>query len=110
MDAVTFADLPAKERAAALNRVFQGYVLPFEMSEEQFALHIRTNDIDLQASPVFLNDGAVVAATLVALRGERSWIGGFGVSPELRGQGFGRKLISAAEAAARERGATRMQL
>jgi len=110
MDAVTFADFPANERAAALNRVFQGYVLPFEMSEEQFAVHIRTNDIDLQASPVFLNDGTVAAATLVAIRGERSWIGGFGVSPELRGRGLGRKLINAAENAARERGAAHMQL
>lgn len=110
MNAVTFADLPAHQRAAALNRVFTGYVLPFEMSDEQFALHVRTNDIDLSTSPVFMNDGAVAAATLVAIRGDRAWIGGFGVSPELRGRGLGRELLEAAFAAARSRGAQRMQL
>lgn len=110
MNPVTFADLPANQRAAALNRVFAGYVLPFEMSDEQFALHVRTNDIDLSSSPVFLNDGCVAAATLVAIRDDRSWIGGFGVSPESRGRGLGRELLDAAIAAARARGAKRMQL
>lgn len=110
MDVRSFADLAPERRVHALNRVFEGYVLPFKMSAEQFALHVETNDIVLEASPVLMEGGEIAAAALAGIRNERAWIGGFGVVPEQRGRGLGRRLLDETLDAARARGASEMQL
>lgn len=110
LDVRSFADLALARRVEALNRVFEGYVLPFTMSAEQFALHVASNSVVLEASPVFIEDGEIAAAALLAIRGSRSWIGGFGVAPEQRKRGVGRRLLERTMDAARERGARAMQL
>lgn len=106
----SFADLAPERRVEALNRVFEGYVLPFKMSAEQFTLHVASNSIALDASPVFVEDGEVAAAALVGIRGSRSWIGGFGVAARQRRRGTGRRLLERTMESARERGALEMQL
>lgn len=110
MNFTSFKTLTPDERVAALNRVFEGYVLPFKMSDAQFTLHVRTNDVDLSASPVIIQNGEIAAAALVAIRNGRSWIGGFGVSPAYRGRGMGRRLLERCFETVNERAATEMQL
>lgn len=110
LDVRTFADLAPAGRVEALNRVFEGYVLPFKMSAEQFTLHVASNSVVLEASPVFVERGEIAAAALVSIRKDRSWIGGFGVAPQHRKRGLGRSLLERTMDAARARGARAMQL
>lgn len=104
MRRATFADAPASQGAAALNRVFQNYLVPMNFSPEQLHLHMTYNDVDAGASPVWSDEqGSVVAAGLLAIRGKRGWIGGFGVAPEYRGKGYARQLLTHMIDAGRER-------
>lgn len=95
MRRATFADAAAGEGAAALNRVFQRYLIPMSFSSEQLHLHMAYNDVDPSASPIWYDDdGEVVAAALLGVRGKRGWIGGFGVAPPSRGRGIARQLAA----------------
>lgn len=55
-------------------------------------------------------DGDVVATVMVGVDGHRGWVYYLAVLPELQGQGWGRKLMGAAEAWLREQGAPKVQL
>lgn len=72
--------------------------------------HTQANDIRLDASPVWRADGVVVGLALVRIRGERSWLGGFGIAPEWRGKHLAGPLLDATLAAAAAAGAGTMQL
>jgi ribosomal protein S18 acetylase RimI-like enzyme len=104
MRRATFADAADGEGAAALNRVFEHYLVPISFTTEQLQLHMSYNDVDSGASPIWLDDdGEVIAAGLLAIREKRGWIGGFGVSPEYRGKGFAKQLLAHMVDTARER-------
>lgn len=107
----SFAHAASSEGADALNRVFERYLVPIDFSAEQLQLHVAYNDVDPAASPIWYDDaGGVLAAALLAFRGDRAWIGGFGVAPEYRGHGYATQLLESLEQAARERGARTVQL
>lgn len=107
----TFSKAAAGEGAAALNRVFEQYVVPIFFSSEQLHLHMAYNDVDPGASPIWYDEeGNVVAAALLAIRGKRCWIGGFGVAPEQRRKGHAAALLDTLIAKARLLGCTAMQL
>jgi ribosomal protein S18 acetylase RimI-like enzyme len=105
MRRATFADAAIGEGAAALNRVFKDYLVPITFSSEQLHLHMSYNDVDTSRSPMWFDDeGRVLAAALLAVRGKRGWIGGFGVAPEYRGQGYAKQLLEHVIETARQRG------
>jgi ribosomal protein S18 acetylase RimI-like enzyme len=105
MRRATFADAAIGEGAAALNRVFKNYLVPITFSSEQLHLHMSYNDVDATRSPMWFDDnGQVLAAALLAIRGKRGWIGGFGVAPEYRGQGYAKQLLEHVVDTARDRG------
>jgi ribosomal protein S18 acetylase RimI-like enzyme len=107
----TFAQAAAGAGASALNRVFERYPNPITFSSEQLHLHMTYNDVDPQASPLWYDDeGNVLAAALLAIRGRRGWIGGFGVAPEHRGRGYAIELLNTLKETARARGLTSIQL
>lgn len=111
MRQATFADAAVGEGASALNRVFERYLVPITFSSEQLHLHMTYNDVDASASPIWYDeDGKVLAAALLAIRGKRGWIGGFGVAPEHRGHGYAAELIETIVRTARERGLDSIQL
>lgn len=107
----SFAEASLAQGAFALNRVFEHYLVPVTFSADHLDLHLTYNDIDAAASPLWYDDdGNVAAAALLGVRGDRGWIGGFGVAPEYRGRGHARELLEAVRAAARERALRTIQL
>ena len=59
-----------------------------------FRAHVERNGVDLARSRRWTVDGALSGMVLLAFRGERAWIGGFGVVPEHRGRKGSRSAIS----------------
>lgn len=111
MRRASFAEAATGEGASALNRVFERYLVPITFSSEQLHLHMTYNDVDAAASPLWYDDERnVLAAALLAIRGKRGWIGGFGVAPEYRGRGYAVELLQTLERTARARGLESIQL
>jgi GNAT superfamily N-acetyltransferase len=75
-----------------------------------FADHVGRNGIDLARSPRWLVDGALGGMALLAFRGERAWVGAFGVVPALRGRGYARRFVADTLALAAEGGAASLEL
>jgi ribosomal protein S18 acetylase RimI-like enzyme len=80
------------------------------MTDAWFADHVARNDIDLARSPRWTVDSALVAFALLAFRGDRAWIGGFGVVPGSRGAGMGTVCVLDTLRIAREENATSVEL
>jgi GNAT superfamily N-acetyltransferase len=67
---------------------------------------IATSDIDLARSIVLETDSAeFIGLSLLAIRGARGWIGGFGVQRKHRRHGYSAVLIRSQLAVARARAA-----
>jgi len=98
----TLATLDAAARADAFGVVYQGYTLQIHMNAAQLEAHIAANDVDPASSPLWLDHaGHVMGLGLVARRGPRAWIGGFGIAPAWRGRGLALGLVEACLAHAR---------
>ena len=102
-------DLPGVTRA--FNTVYQRYVVPFTMDEAQMGRHISSTAMDLAHSPLWLTaDGEVAGLGALGVRGDRGWIGGFGLSPAYRGHGLGRLLLEETLSNARALGIRQVEL
>jgi GNAT superfamily N-acetyltransferase len=75
-----------------------------------FADHVGRNGIDLARSPRWSVDGALGGMALLAFRGERAWVGAFGVVPALRGRGYARRFVADTLALAAEGSAASLEL
>jgi hypothetical protein len=77
MNQTTLAALDYAALADAFNRVYEGYIVPFNVGVDWVEQHIRANDIDRSLSPLWLDDdGEVVGMALLGVRGARGWVGG----------------------------------
>ena len=95
-----------------LNASFRGDVygeVP-AMDAAAFRAHVERNGVDLARSRRWTVGGALSGVALLAFRGERAWIGGFGVVPEHRGRGLAQRYLDETLAIAREAGATSVEL
>lgn len=92
------------ELAAIFNAGYEGYFTPFVLDEAAFRFMSTTWDDDLDASRVALVDGDPAGICKLAIRGDRGWIAGIGISPSHRGKGVGEELVRGVLAEARERG------
>jgi len=90
--------------ADLFTRGYEGYVIPFALTEDVLAYMVRTFDLDLDASRVAVRDGEPVGLANLGVRGEAGWIGGVGVVAAARRQGVARALMEAVHEQARERG------
>ncbi len=82
MRRTTLSDLDAAGIAAAFNRVYQGYAIPVAVDAAWAERHARNFAIDLAASPLWLDDdGQTFGLAVLGVRGERGWVGGFGLAP-----------------------------
>ncbi len=102
-DPVTAADVRACMRGEVYGEA-EG------MTDAWFADHVARNDIDLVRSPRWTVDGALAAFALLGFRGDRVWIGGFGVVPGARGHGMGGVCVADVLRIAREEGAASVEL
>jgi ribosomal protein S18 acetylase RimI-like enzyme len=95
-----------------LNSSFRGDVYGERpaMDAHGFRAHVERNDVDLARSRRWTIDGALAGVVLLAFRGDRAWVGGFGVVPEFRGRGLAREYLDETLAVARESGAASVEL
>lgn len=110
MELIPASQLPLDELVSIFNAGYEGYLVPVNMSAEQFQAHLNGNDIDLAASRVARAGTELIGVALLGKRDSRGWVGGIGVIPAYRNQGVGRQLMSAVIEAARASGLASVQL
>ncbi len=82
--------------AEALNAGFEGYLVPVNFTAQSQATFCRQFSIDTAQSLLIHHPGGRLAGvTLLGVRDNRGWCGGFGITPEFRGQGANRVLLAA---------------
>ena len=104
------AELELGRLAGLFTAAYEGYLVPFSIDERTLRFMVDAYDLDLDASRVALLDGVPVGLANVAVRGDRAWIGGIGVTPFGRRRGIGERLMRAVIDQARLRGARMLQL
>ena len=91
--------LSLEQISKALNAGFAGYFVPIEFTPRSLAVFCRQYSIDLAQSLVVMprsgEQREPVGITLLGLREDRGWCGGFGIAPEYRGTGASRFLLDA---------------
>src|SRR4030043_553381 len=109
---VTTAEVGIGALARAASAVFQD--LPYEHESfpvpppEDFAANYRVYDADLVHSVVACDaSGRIVGIAVLARRGDRAYLADFGVVPEFRRRGSGRRLVAAFRERTRRAGARR---
>jgi ribosomal protein S18 acetylase RimI-like enzyme len=111
MNQITAATLSEDALVAAFNLVYTDYIVPAVVNAAWLRQHVALFDIDLERSPVWLDDdGSVVGLSFLGIRDDRGWVGGFGIAPQHRGQGASHGLIQAVLASARAAGLRQVQL
>ncbi len=105
-------DLARPVTVGDLNATFRGEVFgdPPAMTAAWFRDHVGHNDVDLARSPRWTVDGTLSAAALLAFRGDRAWVGAFGVVPEHRGRGYAQRYLAETLAIACDSGARSIEL
>lgn len=98
------------ELLALFNRGYEQYVVPMHMAAEQFQAHLRSTDIDLDASRLALDDDEPVGMALLGVRGAAGWVGGVGIVQSHRNRGIGRLLMTVLHESARAAGLATVQL
>lgn len=86
--------LGLEELTDAFNRSFEHYFVPMNLTPNTFAAMNRINDVRLERSLVaYATDGALAGVAMLAIRGDRGWVGGIGLVPEQRGKGQSKELL-----------------
>ena len=95
MRLVPASELPLAELAELFTAGYQDYFVPVHVDEAAFAFMVDAWDIDLARSRVALEGEERLGLANLAIRGDRSWIGGIAVVPVARRRGIGRALMEA---------------
>jgi ribosomal protein S18 acetylase RimI-like enzyme len=98
------------DRAELFNVAYDGYLIPFHVTEATLASMDGAFDLDLGASKIAYRDGEAVGLGNLGVRGDDAWIGGVGVVPDARREGIGEALMRALHGEARERSVRRVWL
>jgi len=96
--------------AELFTATYEGYEVATHLDEAAMRFMIGVVDIDLSKSVIAYEGQTPVAVCMLALRGDRSWIGGMGVVKAARGRGLGRVVMEAAIERAKQAGARVMHL
>lgn len=88
--ALAFPDL-----LALWNAAYAGYLVPLVFDEAMLGRHIRRSGLDLERSLAGFEDGVPFGLSLAAFRGDRAWIGGFGIAESHRRRGLATTLMQA---------------
>lgn len=82
------------EYAGIFARSFAGYYYPMSMTVQVMAARVRTENIDLHRSVILMAGDEPVGQATMAIRGDCTWCGGFGIAPEFRGKGYAAPLFA----------------
>jgi ribosomal protein S18 acetylase RimI-like enzyme len=105
------ASVISLERLAAIfTESFSGYLVPLLMDTGALAGRARIEQHDLFNSLLAYDSDELAGIAILAVRGERGWVGGFGVVPAQRGRGRGRELMKALLERARACGLRQLSL
>ena len=104
------AELELGRLAGLFTAAYEGYLVPFSIDERTLRFMVDAYDLDLDASRIALLDAVPVGLANLAVRGERAWVGGIGVTPFGRRRGIGEQLMRRVIEQARERGVRVVQL
>jgi ribosomal protein S18 acetylase RimI-like enzyme len=96
--------------ADILTHCFEGYLVSFTIDGETFATRFAAEDISLNDSRIWMQDGEPKALAIITRRGQTSRLAAFAIRPELRGQGFGKQFMQQLIDEARARGDRNMWL
>lgn len=108
---VAASEFDFNQLATIYNQTRVDYIVPMPMNAKRMADYVKWYDIDLEASPVSMTaDGTLTGLSMLGLRDERAWVSRLGVLPSARGRRTGSLLMEHMLAAARLRGARRIQL
>jgi ribosomal protein S18 acetylase RimI-like enzyme len=107
---VSAAAVSLETYAAAFTEAFRGYRANVWRDAAALARHVRFEQHDLVNSLLAYDGDALAGVAALAVRGDAGWVGGFAVTPGLRGRGRGRELFSALLARARGAGLRRLSL
>ena len=98
------------ELAAMVNRSYEQSYLPLQQTALELANYCQYNNMDLGNTVVMFDGDSFVGCSMLATRGQRGWLGGFGIVPQYRGQGAGKALLTRQLAVARALGLAQIQL
>ena len=102
------------ELAAAMNLVYTDYAVPVRMTPEQMRARNEQYDVCPDLSAVLVDaaplDERIAGLSLLARRGARGWIGGFGIAPAYRRRGLSHLLLREQQRIAQAAGVKRIVL
>jgi ribosomal protein S18 acetylase RimI-like enzyme len=105
------ARMSVVELADTTNQCFAGYFVPVNYSGPDYARFCRAYSIDLAQGLLARHwDGRLAGLTMLGLRGDRGWCGGFGIVPEFRGKGLANWLAGKLVERGRELALSTLQL
>lgn len=83
-----------KYLADLFNMGFQGYYMPVNLNSEQMKDIILKENIALNLSYEIINNNNPIGFCLTGIRDDVAWCGGIGITPDFRGQGLGKRLLT----------------
>ncbi len=92
------------------NQSFREYYFPVQNTPLIMARFAQQNSVDLGGTVIMRDGETFVGISMLATRGKRGYIGGFGIVPEYRGKCAGKAMMAQQLAVARAQGLTRLQL
>ena len=92
MQITTLESTSLKELTDCFNLAFSDYVVPMQFSEEEIEEHNIQRGVDLNVSVGDFEDGKLVGLVFTGINGTKSYNGGTGVIPAMRGKSITRKL------------------
>lgn len=85
--------LGAEALLAVWNEAYRGYFVPFQFDAAMLQRHMLLGSIDLDRSCVWFDGSTPMAVALAGVRGERAWLGGWGIAPDWRGKRHSLPLV-----------------
>jgi len=90
-----------KDALTLFNKGFEGYLIPMNLTMEQFIGRFGTEGLSVELSVVAFDGDRLIGFILQGIRENNgvkiSWNGGTGIIPEYRGKGIGAMLMNEAE-------------